>query len=594
MAQKTGTVPLLRRHKFEIIDLTFIDIRINYMKRLLLTAVTFIACVCASLAQAPKGINKIQKAIISVNTYDKKGDLLHSGTGFYVGTNGEAIADYSLFKDAYKATVIDMNGKQIDVDCILGADDTYSVVRFRVNTKGNAVLQCVGDSLVSASQVFVVPFSKEKIKNCRNTTIESQSPLKEKYAYYTLANDLGEEFYGSPLFNERGELIGILQPSLKEKGYALDIRFREELTIKAIMSNSANMALNSINISKGVPESVEEALVYTYFKSRSAGNDEYLDIMNRFIATYPDNAEGYLRRCTPYIDLCEFDKADADLHKYLSLAKDKASANYNIAQTLYNKLTYQKEPAYDKWTYDLAVEHIDKSIELYKDDKTKIADAKILKAQILSGKKDYDGAIAIYEQLNADSTTTSPAIYYAMSIASESRGDSTTAVIALMDSAISKFGDPLPGDAANYVLRRGRLYAQIEKNRLAVQDYNQYCYLVNNKVSDVFYYDRSQIELKARLFQQAYDDINTAISMSPKIAYYIEKAAMCLRFGYNDESIEACNIVLRSNANDTDALRILGFAQIQAGKKEEGKVNLQKAIDLGDENAKEIMDKYGK
>ena len=82
--------------------------------------------------------------------------------------------------------------------------------------------------------------------------------------------------------------------------------------------------------------------------------------------------------------------------------------------------------------------------------------------------------------------------------------------------------------------------------------------------------------------------------MNPKPLYYIEKAAMCLRFGYNDESIEACNVVLRTNDKDTDALRILGFAQIQAGKKEEGKANLQKAIDLGDENAKEILEKYGK
>ena len=563
------------------------------MKRLLLTAVTFIACVCASVAQAPKGINKIQKAVISVNTYDSKGELLKSGTGFYVGADGEAIADYSLFKNAHKATVIDMAGKQADVDCILGADDTYSVVRFRVKTKGNAVLSPVADAQADLTDVFVVPFSKEKIKNCRNTTIESHTQLKEKYAYYTLTDDLGEEFTGCPLFNAKGELIGIIQPSLKEKGYALDIRFREELTIKAISTNSVNMALNSINIPKGVPESVEEALVYTYFKSRSAGNEEYLDIMNRFIAAYPDNAEGYLRRCTPYIDLCEFDKADADLTKYLSLAKDKAAGYYNAAQTIYNKLTYQKEPAYDKWTYDLAISHIDKSLELYKDDKVKTVDAKVLKAQILSGKTDYDGAIKIYEDLASVPETATPGVYYAMSLASEMRGDSAMAVIALMDSAINKFGEPLPGEAANYVLRRGRLYAQIDKNRAAVQDYNQYCYLVNSKVSDVFYYDRSQIELKGRLFQQAYDDINTAISMNPKPLYYIEKAAMCLRFGYNDESIEACNVVLRANDKDTDALRILGFAQIQAGKKEEGKANLQKAIDLGDENAKEILEKYG-
>ena len=115
----------------------------------------------------------------------------------------------------------------------------------------------------------------------------------------------------------------------------------------------------------------------------------------------------------------------------------------------------------------------------------KTVDAKVLKAQILSGKTDYDGAIKIYEDLASVPETATPGVYYAMSLASEMRGDSAMAVIALMDSAINKFGEPLPGEAANYVLRRGRLYAQIDKNRAAVQDYNQYCYLVNSKVTVV-------------------------------------------------------------------------------------------------------------
>lgn len=564
------------------------------MKKLLLISITIVSFAMESLAQVPKGIAKIQKAIVSVNTYDKNGDLLNSGTAFYVGENGEAIADYSIFKNAYKATIIDMAGKQADVDCILGADDTYSVIRFKVNTKGNAILVCSNDIQDDGTTIYAVPFCKEKLKKCSNTTIESNTKLNDKYAYYTLSADLGADLVGSPLLNDKGEVIGIIQPSVKEKGYAIDIRFKEELTIKAIESSTVTLALNSVNIPKSVPETVEEALVYTYFKSRTAGNEEYLDIMNRFIAAYPDNAEGYLRRCTPYMDMLQFEKADADLNKYLSLAKDKGVAYYNSAQTIYNKLTYQKEQVYEKWSYDVAIEHIDKSIELQKDNIEKNTDSKLLKAKILSAKKDYDGAIKIYEDLNSVKETANPAILYAMSIACEERGDSTSKLIAIMDSAINMFGDPLPGDAANYVLRRGRLYAQIDKNRPAVLDYNQYCYLVNNKVSDIFYYDRSQIELKARLFQQAYDDINNAISISPKIIYYMEKAAMCLRFGYNTECIEACNIVLNANDKDTDALRLLGFAQIQEGKKEEGKANLQKAIDLGDENAKEIMEKYGK
>ena len=46
----------------------------------------------------PKFASKVRKGIVSVNTYDKQGNLLHQGTGFYVGANGEAVADYRVFK----------------------------------------------------------------------------------------------------------------------------------------------------------------------------------------------------------------------------------------------------------------------------------------------------------------------------------------------------------------------------------------------------------------------------------------------------------------------------------------------------------------
>ena len=79
---------------------------------------------------------------------------MRQGTAVYVGANGEAIADYRLFKNAYQASVIDASGKQADVDCILGADDTYSMVRFRVNTKGNAVIPIVTSFQPMKSTVF--------------------------------------------------------------------------------------------------------------------------------------------------------------------------------------------------------------------------------------------------------------------------------------------------------------------------------------------------------------------------------------------------------------------------------------------------------
>ena len=573
------------------------------MKKYLLTLLvfTFSAIAFAQLQPAPKFAAKAQKAIVSVNTYDKKGDLMKSGVAFYIGPNGEAIADYALFKGASKAIVVDADGKQNEVECILGADDTYSIVRFRVNVKGNASVAPVKYMQSVGTTVYALNFSKEKITVCPVATIASLDSINGKYAYYKFSNDMGNQYVGGPVFNSGGELIGILHSALGQgnalNSYALDIRYRLELKISAIQSRSASMALASINIPKGLPDTMEECLVYAYFKSRTAGNDEYLDLMNRFVATYPQCAEAYYRRSVPLTDLYRFDEADADLQKYLSLVDDKAVANHNVAQAIYNKVHFIPEQPYEKWTPELALDYVNKAIELETaanraESPANLIKSRELKAQILMKLKDYAGAIAMYEQLNQGENK-SPAYFYAMSIAKEQRGDSVDVIVADLDSAVAMFPEPLPSDAAPFVLHRGQVKANAGRYRAAVADYNQYVYLMNSKVSDVFYYDRSQIESNARMYQQAIDDLNTAISMAPGNAvYYVEKAALCLRVNMIDECISACNSALAIRDDITTAYRIRGYAEIQKKDLKAARASLQKAIDMGDEAAAELMKTY--
>lgn len=547
----------------------------------------------------PKFAKKVQKAIFSVNTYGKDGTLLRQGTGFYVGSDGEAISDYRLFKGAYKATIIDAAGKTSDVDCILGADDSYSLVRFKVNVKGNPVLSSVDAPQHKGGTLYAVSTESNDVKY-GIAAVADTSLIQNKYVYYAMASALDEKLLGSPVFDEKGQLVGVMHSNIAEKSYVLDIRFKDVLKIEAIASSSASVALSNIFIAKALPDTAEEALVYLYFKSRSASNDEYIDMTNRFVAAFPQNAEGYLRRSTPLIDMKRFDESEADMQKYLSLVDDKATGNFNVGCAIFNKLTLQPEPAYDKWNYDVAVAYIDKAIELNKaknaDEQTKAqteSQYMIQKAQILRGKNDNDGAIAIYEELN--SRQKMPSYYYAISLAQEARGDSALACIAALDSAIAMFSEPLPTEAGEYIVRRGKLYANAGKYREAVVDYNKYCYLNNSKMNATFYYERAQIEINARMYQQALDDINKSIELSPLVPlYYVEKASLSIRVGLYDECIEACNNAIYLNPDIVDVYRLLGYAQLQKGDKETARQNIQKAIDMGDENAKSILEKYFK
>lgn len=558
-------------------------------KKIYLILSLLLTTVFAWAQSAPKWTKKVQKSVVSVMTYGEDGNLMKSGTGFYCGDKGMAVADYSLFKGAHSAAIMDQSGKKWNVTRIVGADDVYGMVRFLTDAEKTVGLPLAESAVAIGESVWTFDFSREKIVSCPSAVVEDTMTVQDSCMYYTLTAAVDAKYVGCPVFNEKGELVGTMQPSAGGKSYVLGSKFLSSLSLKAIQSRSANMALDNIHIRKALPESQEEALVYIYFKSGSLGNEDYLDLVNQFVEAYPQNAEGYYRRAVPLIDTYRFAEADKDLQNYIRLSEDKANAHVNVAQTIYNKIVFQPDTTYAPWTFDVAIGHLDEALKM----SPKI-DYKYKKGQMLLATKRYDAAFELYNSINTSSDR-SPASFYATALALEGRGDSVSAQITLMDSAMVLFPEPLPADAASYVLHRGVLYDRAGKYRAAVLDYNKFCYLKNNQVSSRFYFDRSQIEIKARMYQQAIDDINMAVSAEPGNSVYLtEKCALMLRVNMLDEAIAAARQCVALDSENVDAYRMLGYALLQKGDKAGALENLNRAISLGDEGAKEIVDKYMK
>ncbi|MBQ3780345.1 MAG: hypothetical protein II801_01010 [Bacteroidaceae bacterium] len=556
---------------------------------------------------APKWTAKACKAIVSVLTYDRNNELLHSGTGAFITPDGVGVSDYSVWRDAYSGAVVDQDGHRYEVERILGADDTYGVVRFRVSgaKKVSTLSAATSSAAAQGRSVLALTYGKSAPVSCPQAVIEKKDVVEDGFAYLTLSTAFPDKFTGAMLFTVEGDFVGIVQSPIAGKSYATDSRHATAIEVEALPKRTDAVALQNIHLRKGLPSAQEEALVYLYFQSRSADNDTYIDLLDLFVSTWPDCAEGYLRRATPLMDLQRFGEADRDLQTYLRLAADKGQAEANVANAIFSKLTYQHDVAYEPWTYDLALEHIEKA--LAENDRQMAAAAtdslrravgqtrygyQLQKAQILMAKPDTEAAVALYEQL-ASGPYRSPALLYAEAMARQQRGDSASVLIALLDSAVAMFPEPIPEEAATYIMRRGQLKALQGRYREAVLDYNQYCYLKNNKVSAVFYYERSQLEVQGRMYQQALDDLDQAIERAPREAlYYVEKSALLLRVNELNSCIENAMLALRIDPDLSDAYRILGYALILKGDKAGGRKNLEKAVALGDESAQELIDKY--
>jgi tetratricopeptide (TPR) repeat protein len=214
-----------------------------------------------------------------------------------------------------------------------------------------------------------------------------------------------------------------------------------------------------------------------------------------------------------------------------------------------------------------------------------------MEANILFGQKKYDEAYDIYNQLS-NTNLKSAELFYSAARCKEMLKDST-AMLALLDSAMNSFTKPYLKEAAPYLWARAQARVQAKKYREAVSDMNDYEELMVATINDNFYYIRHQAEVEGRLYQQALNDITRAIVMNPKeTLYYAEKASLEVRVGLYDNAMATAKECLTVDPNDSDGYMFLGLAQCLKGNKKEGIPNLQKAKELGNLQAEKLIEKY--
>jgi predicted Zn-dependent protease len=171
----------------------------------------------------------------------------------------------------------------------------------------------------------------------------------------------------------------------------------------------------------------------------------------------------------------------------------------------------------------------------------------------------------------------------------------STAMLALLDSAMTMFSKPYLKQAAPYLWARANAKFDAKKYRDAVNDMNDYEQLMTADVNANFYYIRHQAEVSGRLFQQALNDITQAAKMEPKNTFYLaEKAALEVRVGLYDQAAETANEIKALEPDNSDGYLFLGLSPCMKGKKKEGLENLQKAKELGYPQADELIEKYAK
>lgn len=553
------------------------------------------------MAQAANDLptKEAYKAMLNLFTYNAEGKLIKSDVAFYVDNNGSAVCAYSTLKDATRAEVVDAKGKKYNVSRILGANATTDLVKFRVDgVKDNAYYHIVTMPATTGQQLTLQSYTTNKKTIMPFATVDSTEAFNA-LAYYHISAGNDSHNYGCPLIDQDGSLVGVVQQNVEKnatKACAIDARFINALNITA--ASAFNSDLAALKIPRAIPDDKQAALNYLFMLPTTDSlncTTAYAD----FIAQYPDMPDGYVQRAQYWAGKKQLEKANNDYATALSksttctdtTAQTEDAVHYAISSSIYrNVMAVGKDSTFGQdWNLTRAEHEADlaykaKPMALYM----------VQKGNCQYAARNYQGAYTSFITACHDAAFATSETYFSAARSLEMAKGDNQQVIALLDSCINRIPQNNNTQYAQFYLERSQRLLKAERYRDAVADYNQYEQMIGPRnLTDRFYDLRSQAEEKAHMYQQALDDLHTAIAIAEQpLPYQIDEAALLLNVGEYQRAIDAAKKVLTQWGDNADCYKIIGVAHGELKHKAEALKYLQRAKDLGDKSVDNFIEKY--
>ena len=558
-------------------------------RRLFLLFALFVATAALATDKLPKKVEKARAAVAKVLTY-KDGQLKENGTAVFVGGEGDVIVSYGLMCGVDSAVVIDAKGKAHSVSGIVGLNNLYDCVRMRVPAGKKPVhlpLSVFGASV--GDELYMLTYGNKGTGAVTRMVVSSVDSLYSN-AYFTLDVKMDENYEGLPLVNANGELAAIIQPMTTGDTccYAIAATIANELVTTSVTYGRGYHS--GMGIRTLLPGEKEVALSCMYMQGVIGDSASYGRVVEEFVKAYPKSYEGYLCKAEFEAVYChDIDAADAAWEKSLSFAVKPSEVYFSKAKTIASVIRNGDCAPHPTIAVENILSLLDKAIAA-----DSLPVYVYYKADQLYDAGRYDEAYDGYMSLVGKSGVEQDRVFVNASQCQRVMKNYDVA-IELMDSAVNHALVRSTDDALPLVFSRGLMNDSVGRFREAVMDYNFYEKNAPYALGANFYYIRSQAESKCKMYQQALNDLETAISMVPDYAlYHFEKGLLCYRLNMLDDAVAALEAAKGFANEASDIYYLLGCAYLKSGNKPLAEENLQRAVVLGHPDAENKLEELKK
>jgi len=339
-------------------------------RRFLIPLIVFLICFVFSLSLSAQEelsaiVKRIEPSTVVILTYDKEGEILGQGSGFFISENGDIITNWHVLQGANRAEIKTAQGKVYPITQIVAEDKEADIIRVSVDIPLKAIYPLpvsvsipeVGDPVI----VIGSPLGLER--TVADGIVSAVRDIPEFGEIIQITAPLSPGSSGSPVLNMKGEVIGVATFQVVE-GQNLNFaipgeRVRKLTPVKGKTlaqweTSRAEEGLGSADslYSTGLvflwTEEYEKAL--PYFEKAVEKNPRYaeayfgigycyhqlgryteeVEAYKQAIRIKPDYAEAYCNLGVAYVKLGHYTEAISAYKQTIRIRPDDAGTHYNL------------------------------------------------------------------------------------------------------------------------------------------------------------------------------------------------------------------------------------------------------------------------
>jgi tetratricopeptide (TPR) repeat protein len=324
----------------------------------------------AAIAQPltlPELVHRVKPSVVSVLTYDLKGEPLISGSGFFVRP-GEVMTNMHVIKGAHRVEIHTLEGKgrTYPVAGALAIDEEADLALLKVDLPAERSRPLTMTSALpdEGEQIFVIGNPLRLEGSVSNGIVSAIREVPDLGRIIQVTAPVSHGNSGSPLFNMRGEVIGIVTVKVtngQNINLALGVARIAALSGKQLTSfdqvaakgkptqpealaevwyrggidslwlGNYDNALNYFETAANRnPRRPETWIQIGYCKVKQGRNDEAIRAYKRAIQLRPNSAEAYNKLGDAYFFGGRFEEAIASYKEAARIHPDDPEAYYNL------------------------------------------------------------------------------------------------------------------------------------------------------------------------------------------------------------------------------------------------------------------------